>query len=67
MQIILILPSNYFPCEAQKYQNTMNDERKKFPYLESLKTLTFFLMTSPLVIVLCFDLSYTHVILLKSI
>lgn len=24
-------------------------------------------MTSPLVVVLCFDLSYTHVILLKSI
>lgn len=66
MQIILILPSNYFLSDAQKYQNTMSGERKKFPSLESLKTLTF-LMTGPLVIVLYFGLSYTHVVLLKSI
>lgn len=41
MKITLILSSNYFPRDAQKYQNTMNDESKKFPSLESLKTLTF--------------------------
>lgn len=41
MKIILILSSNYFPRDAQKYQNTMNVESKKFPSLENLKTLNF--------------------------
>lgn len=41
MQINLILPSNYFPCDAQKYQDSMNNERKMFQTVKSLKTSTF--------------------------
>lgn len=36
MQIIIILPI-YIPCDAQIYQNILNNERKMFPSLEFKK------------------------------